>query len=237
MLLLLVVAAPAHASAVGINPEQDVAIVMRSHWVFATPDRHHVGKVWDTTLITGVHTRLPILGYSSGPSTTSTGTTTTGTTTPGSAKRWLLVRLPGRPNGHTGWIQNAGVRIEQTQWHVVVSTWLRRLSVYRSGSLVRSFAVIVGKPSTPTPRGEFFVEEPVRLPAGAPGAPRAFALSARSDVFQEFAGGPGQIAIHGINNIGGTLGTAVSHGCIRVSTFAVRWLAGRIAAGTPVTIT
>jgi hypothetical protein len=232
LLLLLVLAAPAHAGDVVIKPEQDVAIVMRSHWVFAAPDRHHVGKVWDTTPITGVRTRLPILAYGAAPGTTATGTTTTG-----SAKRWLLVRLPGRPNGHTGWIQDSFVRIEQMQWHVVVSTWLRRLSVYRGGRFVRSFAVIVGKPSTPTPRGEFFVEEHVGLGARAPGAPLALALSARSSVFQEFDGGPGQIAIHGIDNIGGTLGTAVSHGCIRVSTAAVRWLATRIAAGTPVTIT
>jgi hypothetical protein len=226
-------AVPAHARAVVVKPEQDVAIVMQSHWAFAAPDRHHIGKVWDTTLITGVHTRLPILAYSSAPGTTAG----TGTMTGGGAKRWLLVRLPGRPNGHTGWIQNTDVRIVQMQWHVVVSTWLRRLSVYRAGRLVRSFAAIVGKPSTPTPRGGFFVEEQVPLGASAPGAPLALALSARSTVFQEFAGGPGQIAIHGINNIGGTLGTGVSHGCIRVSTAAVRWLAGRIAAGTPVTIT
>lgn len=238
MLLLLVLAAPAHARAVVIKPEQDVAIVMRSHWVFAAPARHHVGKVWDTTPITGVHTRLPILAYGTAPGTTIPGTTTgTGTTATGRAPRWLLVRLPGRPNGHTGWIQAADVRIEQMQWHVVVSTWLRRLSVYRAGRFVRSFSVIVGKPSTPTPRGEFFVEEHVPLGARAPGAPLALALSARSSVLQEFDGGPGQIAIHGIDNIGGTLGTAVSHGCIRVSTAAVRWLAARIAAGTPVTIT
>jgi L,D-transpeptidase catalytic domain len=206
---------------------------MRSHWVFAAPDRHHVGKVWDTTPITGVRTRLPILAYGKAPGLT----TATGTTTTGSATRWLLVRLPGRPNGHTGWIQDADVRIERMQWHVVVSTWLRRLSVYRAGRFVRSFAAIVGKPSTPTPRGEFFVEEHVALGASAPGAPLALALSARSNVLQEFAGGPGQIAIHGIDNIGGTLGTAVSHGCIRISTAAVRWLAARIAAGTPITIT
>jgi hypothetical protein len=238
LLLLLVLATPAHARVPVIKSEQDVAVVMRSHWVFATPDRHHVGKVWDTTAITGVRTRLPILAYGTAPGIATNGTTTgTGTAGNGGAPRWLLVRLPGRPNGHTGWIQAADVRIEKMQWHIVVSTWLRRLSVYRGGHLVRSFAAIVGKPSTPTPRGEFFVEERVTLGASAPGAPSALALSARSNVLQEFDGGPGEIAIHGIDNIGGTLGTAASHGCIRVSTAAVRWLAGRIAGGTPVTIT
>ena len=232
--------------------------MLQSHWVFASPARHHIGKVWDTTAITGVHTRLPILAYGYAPGalkpvgtqgSSTTGTTgTTGpsgpsgpagpiATTPPPPPTWLLVRLPGRPNGHTGWIQAAHVRISKTPWHIVVSTWLHRVTVYRAGRFVRSFAAIVGKPSTPTPRGEFFVEEPVALGPSEAGAPFALALSARSNVFQEFAGGPGQVAIHGIDNIGGTLGTAESHGCVRVSTAAVRWLAARIIAGTPVTIT
>lgn len=95
----------------------------------------------------------------------------------------------------------------------------------------------MGKASTPTPPGEFFVEESIRLPAGAVGAPFALALSARSTVLQEFAGGPGQIALHGLWNVGGTLGTAVSHGCVRLNTGAMRWLAARISPGVPVTIT
>jgi hypothetical protein len=33
-----------------------------------------------------------------------------------------------------------------------------------------------------------------------------------SYVLQEFDGGPGQIAFHGLANVGGVLGTAVSHG-------------------------
>jgi hypothetical protein len=35
------------------------------------------------------------------------------------------------------------------------------------------------------------------MPVSEPGGPFALALSARSDVFQEFDGGPGQIAIDG----------------------------------------
>jgi lipoprotein-anchoring transpeptidase ErfK/SrfK len=54
---------------------------------------------------------------------------------------------------------------------------------------------------------------------------------------QEFAGGPGQIALHGVANIGGTLGTAASHGCVRLADRSIRWMAMRIAPGTRVTIT
>ena len=125
----------------------------------------------------------------------------------------------------------------RTSWHIVVVTSSRRVAVYHHGRRVRIFKAVVGKSSTPTPLGEFFVEESIKLPADAVGAPFALALSARSNVFQEFAGGPGQIALHGLNNVGGTLGTAVSHGCVRLNTAGMRWLAKRIVPGTPVTIT
>ena len=72
---------------------------------------------------------------------------------------------------------------------------------------------------------------------GAAGAPFALALSARSNALQVFEGGPGQIAIHGVANLGGMLGTAISHGCVRLANRSVRWLAARIGPGVPVTIT
>jgi len=53
---------------------------------------------------------------------------------------------------------------------------------------------------------------------------------------QEFEGGPGQIAIHGRDDLGGTLGAAESHGCIRLATASIDWLSTRIGPGTPVTI-
>ena len=170
--------------------------------------------------ITGERTILPVLAHHRGAD----------------GSRWLRVRLPGRPNGHTGWIRARTTVHAATRWHIVVRTSLRRVLVYRSGRLVRTFKAIVGKPSTPTPYGEFFVEEAVELRAGDVGAPFALALSARSNVLQEFAGGPGQIALHGLANIGGVLGTAVSHGCVRLDNDAMRWLVTQFGAGVPVTI-
>ena len=71
---------------------------------------------------------------------------------------------------------------------------------------------------------------------GSAGGPFALALSARSNVLQEFDGGPGQIGLHGVANLGGTPGTAVSHGCVRLDNPSISWLAARIAPGVPVTI-
>jgi lipoprotein-anchoring transpeptidase ErfK/SrfK len=149
---------------------------------------------------------------------------------------WLLVRLPGRPNGHAGWISSAQTARSTTFWSLSVDTGARTVTIAWGGHPVRVFKAVVGKPSTPTPTGQFFVEEPVSLGPTGIGAPFALTLSARSNVLQEFDGGPGQIAIHGLDNVGGVPGTAVSHGCIRVADANVRWLAARIGAGVPVTI-
>jgi lipoprotein-anchoring transpeptidase ErfK/SrfK len=149
---------------------------------------------------------------------------------------WLEVGLPGRPNGRVGWIERAGTKLEYTKWRLVVNTRGRRVDVYDGGRLVRSFSTVVGTPATPTPVGQFFVEESVSLKPSAVGYPYALALSARSDVIQEFAGGPGQIALHGLDNVGGTPGTAVSHGCLRLDTRDITWLASHINPGVPVVV-
>jgi lipoprotein-anchoring transpeptidase ErfK/SrfK len=149
---------------------------------------------------------------------------------------WLRVRLPGRPNGHTGWIRSAHTRATSTEWSIEVDLSARRVDVYQRGNEVRQFPAVVGKASTPTPRGRFFVEEALALSPASSGAPYALATSARSNVLQEFDGGPGQIALHGRAHLAGALGSAASHGCVRLSTSAIVWLARRIGAGTPLAI-
>ena len=74
------------------------------------------------------------------------------------------------------------------------------------------------------------------MPAGDPGGPFALALSAHSNVLRTFEGGSGQIAIHGIENLDGVLGTASSHGCVRLADKDIRWLAAHIAPGVPVDV-
>lgn len=154
----------------------------------------------------------------------------------GSTKGWLRVELPGRPNGRAGWIIRSKTVASTTRWHIVVELSVRRIVVYRNGHSVRIAKAVVGKPSTPTPLGQFFVEESIALRPTDAGAPFALALSARSEVLQEFDGGPGQIALHGLDNVGGLPGTAVSHGCVRLDNAVMRWLVARIGPGVPVTV-
>lgn len=215
-------ASPSARTAV-VNPTQNLTTLLESHDAFSRPASRStwLGLVRARRPITGQRTVLPVLGYR----------------TDADGRRWLHVRLPGRPNGRTGWIRRRATVASATPWHITVTTSRRRVSVYREGRVVRVFRAVVGKPSTPTPGGEFFVEETIKLPPGAVGAPFALALSARSNVLLEFAGGPGQIGLHGLMNVGGVLGTAVSHGCVRLDTGAMRWLIARVGPGVPVTIT
>lgn len=205
-----------------VRASQDLAGLLFEHHAYRSP---HAGAPVVAVLpartpITREQTTLPVVGRRAGSGTT----------------RWLKVMLPGRPNGSSGWIAQGGTVAEVTGWHLMVDKGSRRVTAYFDGRLQRAFAAVVGKPSTPTPSGNFFVQESIAMPSTAAGGPFALALSARSDALQTFEGGPGQIAIHGRDLLGGTLGQAESHGCVRLDTASISWLVTRIGPGVPVTI-
>jgi lipoprotein-anchoring transpeptidase ErfK/SrfK len=212
-------AAPARSR---VPATQQLAVLLTAHRVHQAPraGSPQIALVPANRPITGERTTLPVIGHATGSGSIP----------------WLHVMLPGRPNGSTGWVTRQGTRKLTTSWHIVVNLGQRRVTAYRSGRAVKAFRAVVGKPSTPTPRGNFFVEETVRMSPGEPGGPFALATSARSNVLQEFEGGPGQIALHGRDNLGGTLGSAESHGCVRLDIAGIDWLVKRIEPGTPVTI-
>jgi lipoprotein-anchoring transpeptidase ErfK/SrfK len=160
------------------------------------------------------------------------------TATDAKGDAWLQVPLPGRPLGRRGWIESARATFVPAHWRLVVDRKSRRATVYRDGKVYERVPVVVGKPSTPTPRGLFFVEEHVRQAAGSELGPWALATSAFSQVLQEFGGSPGQIALHGRAGplLADPLGTAVSHGCVRLDSSDMAWLGERIHPGVPVTI-
>jgi lipoprotein-anchoring transpeptidase ErfK/SrfK len=216
------VAVPAaHAAGSSVPASQALVVLLHDHVVQSWPDTHarRIELVSARRPLTGVPTVLPVLGRA-----TSRG-----------GKAWVHVRLPGRPNSHTGWIAARQTRPASTDWRLSIKLSARLLVVFHDGRVDRRFPAVVGKPSTPTPTGRFFVEEALALSFQV-GGPYALATSARSNVLQQFEGGPGQIGIHGTNDLSGALGTAASHGCIRLGTGAITWLAGRIGSGTPLTI-
>jgi len=223
LLVLLLACAFAPAAHAQILGTQSLAVLRSTQPAHdrPAPNALVVGLVHAMRPITGERTALPVIARAPGAD----------------GREWVEVMLPGRPNGLTGWIPASATHRAVTGWHVVVKLAARRVNVYSSGRIVRRFVAIVGKRATPTPQGRFFVEENVMMERRDVGWPYALALSARSSVLQEFAGGPGQIALHGLGNIGGKLGGALSHGCVRLSDRAITWLASRIGPGVPVTIT
>jgi lipoprotein-anchoring transpeptidase ErfK/SrfK len=222
--VLGVTSPPVHAASRGthVPSSQPLALLLSNHVAHLHPrgGSSRVADVAEFRPITGERTALPVIGVSRDSH----------------GGRWLRVMLPGRPNGSTGWIARQGTSEVTTPWRLIVQLGARRVLVYRGDKLLRRFGAVIGKPSTPTPTGSFFVEETVKLGAPEPGGPFALALSGRSDALQEFDGGPGQIALHGRDGLGGTLGTAVSHGCVRLATASIDWLAERIGPGVPVKI-
>ena len=109
-------------------------------------------------------------------------------------------------------------------WWVVVDRAAREARVYWNEQLHSRFPVVIGAAGTPTPRGHYFVVEHVAQQAGSMLGPWALATSAFSHVLQEFDGGPGQIALHGRAGplAADPLGTARSHGCVRLDNDAIR---------------
>ena len=129
--------------------------------------------------------------------------------------------------------------IGSTHWRIVVSTGQAKVRVYHDGRLSRTFLAVVGAPGTPTPHGKYAIYEKIaqRNPDSEIG-PWALHLTAFSDVLDNFGGGPGRVAIHGRNGayLVAPLGTAASHGCVRVDDAEVGFLARVTISGTPVTI-
>jgi lipoprotein-anchoring transpeptidase ErfK/SrfK len=149
---------------------------------------------------------------------------------------WLQVLLPVRPNGTRGWIRKSAVITTTNPMRIVVSRRYRVLKLYRHGVFVMKFPVAVGKPSTPSPAGLFYVTDHIATgqPGGAYG-PYALGLSGFSNVLFSFAGSDGVVGIHGTNERS-SIGHAVTHGCIRLYNRDITRLYSKIWIGTPVVV-
>lgn len=154
-------------------------------------------------------------------------------------RRWLRVALPIRPNGSSGWLPADHALLARRSWWIEVSTSRRRVAVYRAGRLVKRAPAVVGAAGTPTPQGLFAVYDPVRQtdPSGFIG-PWALHLTGFSGTLESYGGGPGRIALHGRAgaSLRDPLGTARSHGCVRLENDVIEWIARTVPRATPVWI-
>jgi lipoprotein-anchoring transpeptidase ErfK/SrfK len=154
-------------------------------------------------------------------------------------RTWLRVLLDRRPNDRTVWLNSEDTLLRIDRWRITVSLRARQVSVFRAGRIVRSFTAVVGKPSTPTPTGLFAVAAALRQPdANLFEGSWVLPLTAHSDVLERFDGGDGQVALHGRGGASliDPLGTARSHGCVRLANRAIAWIATHVPLGTPVRV-
>ncbi len=149
---------------------------------------------------------------------------------------WIRVLLPMRPNGSEGWVRDTDVKLATNPYKIDVDLSDFQLTAYRNDEEVVEAEAAIGTGGTPTPTGLFFTTILAKPESStSPYGRYAYGLSAYSEVLTSFAGGDGQVAIHGTNQPG-LIGSQVSHGCVRVDNATISKLARLIPLGTPVRI-
>ena len=106
---------------------------------------------------------------------------------------------------------------------IVINVPERKLFLYRNDKLFHVYPVAVGKPQTPSPRGEFVVTQ------------KAIWGDGFGTRWIRFSAPWGIYGIHGTNKPW-TVGTVASHGCFRMYNRDVEQLYALISLGTPVII-
>ena len=149
------------------------------------------------------------------------------------SETWFQVRIPGRPNGRTGWVPEESLAtLNVTHKAVVVDEQRLRLTVYSWGHKIFSAPVGIGKPSTPTPTGHYWLRERFRSTDPFYG-PYAFGTADYSTLSEWPHGGV--VGIHGTDQPWLIPGRP-SHGCIRMKNADVARLWQLVGVGTPLSI-
>jgi lipoprotein-anchoring transpeptidase ErfK/SrfK len=151
---------------------------------------------------------------------------------------WVQIGLDKRPNLSTAWVPRAQVDLALTAYRIEVSISKRNLTLFQNGTAIHSAPVGVGKAIWPTPMGRTFVDAVVATPKFQLYiyGPTVLILGSHSDVFTDFDGGDGTVAIHGYpSDPGSTKGVASSHGCIRASPDTINAI-DIVPLGTPVDV-
>ncbi len=150
-------------------------------------------------------------------------------------QRWLYIGIPRRPNGTKGWVGASELGpIHRDDESIVINRETLMITLFRDGREVFSAPVGVGKPSTPTPPGRFWIREKLPGFGGDPiYGPLALGTSDYS-VLTDWPGG-GVVGIHGTNEPWLIPGRP-SHGCVRLRNADITRLYHLVQIGTSVTI-
>ncbi|MCL6446077.1 MAG: peptidoglycan-binding protein [Alicyclobacillus sp.] len=135
-----------------------------------------------------------------------------------------------RADGIVGPVTWTALGIGEVQWgggryHIVVDTHRNLLALYTDNRLTATYPVATGKPSTPTPVGDWVIIEKTPNPGGSFGS-----------AWMRLSIPNGGYAIHGTNDPA-SIGKSVSHGCVRMRNEDATALYNTVPIGTLVTIT
>ncbi len=149
---------------------------------------------------------------------------------------WIEIEYPGRPNGRRGWVLSSGLgAAHSVDGYLHIDRTTLRATLYRGGRAIFDAPVGVGKASTVTPAGHFYVVEKLRTSNSPVYGPVALGTSAYAPSLSEWPGG-GVVGIHGTDQPQLIPGRP-SHGCIRLRDGDIVRLWKTIELGTPIEIT
>jgi hypothetical protein len=152
-------------------------------------------------------------------------------------REWVHIRIPGRPNGRTGWVLRSALgSFHMTHQLLVINRRTLRMYFYDNGRRIWSAPVGIGKPSTPTPPGHFWIRERFALTNPSSGYyPYAFGTADYSTL-TDWPGG-GVVGIHGpFGASWSQIPGRISHGCVRLHIPDDFWLGAHLHLGTPLWI-
>ena len=148
---------------------------------------------------------------------------------------WVQVRLPLRPAGQIGWVPEHTLGAPQTvHTYLVVSTERTTLTLYKNGKVIFLTRAGTGKPSTPTPHGQFYIRDRLDgFPAGSEYGHRVRRLGAvqRRDRLARRRCDRDPRHERAVADSGHP-----SNGCIRLPNWEIVKLAKLLPIGTPLTI-
>src|SRR3954454_208277 len=150
---------------------------------------------------------------------------------------WVQTQLPGRPNGRLGWVPREGLgEFHLIHLQLVVNRRTLRATLFKKGKKIFQAPVGVGKASTPTPGGHFWIRERLswKKRFGDVYGPLAFGTADYSTKLTDWPGG-GVVGVHGTNEPN-LVPDRPSHGCIRMHNKDILRLARLMKPGTPLLI-
>ena len=153
---------------------------------------------------------------------------------------WVQAELPIRPSGVRGWIRTENFNWSTVRHHILIDVSDRLVALFDGNELVTYTRAIVGTSNTATPTLRGFIVEKLpnhdRQHGSAVVGDWILMLSFFSEAMDSFSGGLPRIALHG-THIPGSVGQALSNGCIRIPNNIIEVIARTAPLGTVVNIT